>query len=210
MKKIFEILFIFSIGVLLFTSCEQEINEYDLIDLGAAATTPGAATVEAVGETSCTIIITPNEIDVRTYYVVLNDSEETPDQYAVINASADVVASGYFVATVIENDTITVSGLDMEMVYDIYTFAVSETGVASAYSSAASVTTFDATGPSITAYSPAGGSVVYDMNQNIVLTFSEDITYDATKEITLFADYASYSEVISEENIVVDVLSRYG
>ena len=39
---------------------------------------------------------------------------------------------------------------------------------------------------------------------DVVLTFNEPVTYNATKVINLFSDGGTYDEIISEENVVVD------
>ena len=203
MKKIFEILFIFSIGVFILTSCEQDINEYTLEDLGAAAATPGAAVVDTVAETYCAIIVTPSEIGARTYYFMIEDGVEIPDVNEVVTGNADMVASGYFEPEALENDTFTINELEMETTFNIYTFAVSEAGVASAYSAAVSIKTFDETIPYVSGFNPAKGAIV-SIDQNIVLTFNESVTYDTTKAIVLFSDYASYNEVVSKANILIE------
>ena len=200
MKKILEILFIFSLGVFILTSCEQDINEYTLKDLGAAATTPSAVVIDTVAETFCTFIITPAQIEGRTYYMVLNEGEATPDVYAVIAGSADVVASGYFAPTALENDTVTISDLDMVSSYDIYTFAVSEAGVASTYSAAANLKTLDVT------IAFTFGITEINRDGKIVLKFDTDISYVEGKKITFVDAYGYQADQVinSADGILVE------
>lgn len=99
--------------------------------------------------------------------------------------------------------TITYEGLDPYTQYRMVAMGHNTDGVASEMFLTDVIRTQDFANPELEDYTPAGQNPKVASNQPIVLTFSEPVVYDNTKEVTFSSYFGALSEVVPEDSISI-------
>ena len=189
------------IAIAFIASCEKEaFEEYSSVPVADA---PGLTlTIDSNTDSAITVSYNMNMAG-RVTLAVLPASVDTP---AIADMQGRPTADYYYYKHD-EGDaqaTITYEGLEPYTEYRVYGVGQNLDGVFSEIIMTEAVRTEDFANPVITAFSPAKGELVFADSLDVVLTFSEPVTYVSGKEIRLFADYGTFDEVIIEDNIIVD------
>jgi hypothetical protein len=100
--------------------------------------------------------------------------------------------------------TMTYDGLKPNTSYTVYGIGHNLDGVASEMITSNTIKTLDFANPIIAGLSPGKGSSDVAIDKDIVITFSENVTYVAGKVITVFSDFGPLNEVITADNILVE------
>ncbi len=182
MKKFIQSIAAFAVLVFAAVACQSEA-----LAPAEPSTTPGATPIVKVEvlsttDTGFTFQVTPSGN--VSFYTCLVSTEEiaTPNPEAVYALSYDNILAKRLVYEKDKSYTGEVSGVDFNSNYYIYAVAANaECNVSSVAS--ASVRTTDTVAPGFVV--DEDGYIDYEFEENqVLLTFSEDITYDESKKIT--------------------------
>lgn len=204
-KNIFKLFGFFLAIVVIAVACEQEaFEEYSSVPADAAPT----VTVTIDSNTDSTLTVSYNmNVAGRVTLAVLAAGVDTPTVVTMETQDADVLMA--HAVSYLEHDdgnaqgTVTYTGLMPYSQYWVVGLGHNTDGVPSEIVMTDLIRTQDFASPVISSFSPAGGADGVEIDADIVLTFSEDVSYVSGKTITLTSDIMGYNEVVDEADIAV-------
>ncbi|MEA2107754.1 MAG: Ig-like domain-containing protein, partial [Bacteroidota bacterium] len=190
----------FFIALAFLASCENEaFEEYSSVPVADA---PGL-TLTIDSNTDSAITVSYNmDMAGRVTLAVLPASVDTPTLVNMKGRDTD----NYYYYKHDEGDaqgTITYDGLEPYTEYIVYGVGQNLDGVFSEIISTKAVRTEDFVNPVLVSYAPAGQNPSVASDQPIVLTFSENVEYDNTKEVVFSSYFGAINEVVPEDSISI-------
>ncbi|MGC9342479.1 MAG: Ig-like domain-containing protein [Bacteroidales bacterium] len=190
----------FFIALAFLASCENEaFEEYSSVPVADA---PGL-TLTIDSNTDSAITVSYNmDMAGRVTLAVLPASVDTP---SIADMQGRPTADYYYYKHD-EGDaqgTITYDGLEPYTEYIVYGVGQNLDGVFSEIISTEAVRTEDYVNPELVSYAPKGHKPPVDSDQPIVLTFSENVVYDNTKEVVFSSYFGGIYEVVPEDSISI-------
>jgi len=183
--------------------CEQDWQkEYESSILAAANT----LTVTIDNFTDSTLTVSYNMTGAgRVTLAVMPTSVDAPAVASLVKRSIDdAIYIDYF-----KHDdgnatgTITYDGLYPYTSYTVYGISHNLDGVASEMIASNSIRTLDLAEPVLKSYTPKGQDPRVDSDQPIVLTFSENVQYDNTKQVVFSSYFFGINAVVPEDSISI-------
>ncbi|MFP4023163.1 MAG: Ig-like domain-containing protein [Thiohalospira sp.] len=190
----------FFIALAFLASCENEaFEEYSSVPVADA---PGL-TLTIDSNTDSAITVSYNmDMAGRVTLAVLPASVDTPSLVDMKARDTD----DYYYYKHDEGEalgTITYEGLEPYTEYIVYGVGQNLDGVFSEIINTEAVRTEDFVNPELVSYTPVGQDPPVASDQPIVLTFSENVEYDNTKEVVFSAYFSGIDEVIPEDSISI-------
>lgn len=188
------------IAIAFIASCEKEaFEEYSSVPVADA---PGL-TLTIDSNTDSAITVSYN-IDMagRVTLAVLPTSVDTP---TIADMKGRPTADYYYYKHDEGNAeaTITYEGLEPYTEYRVYGVGQNLDGVFSEIIMTEAVRTEDYVNPELLSWTPEGQNPKVSSDQPIVLTFSENVEYDNTKEVVFSSYFGGINEVVPEDSISI-------
>lgn len=205
MKNIYKFIMLILVATsVTFFSCQEDPDYPALVDLGTNPTFVTDVAATNVADTGFTMTITSSITGVAYYVVTTAGSvEEAPTYIEIIDEDVEgTVKSGTLDFETADPVSMIFTDLDIYTSYDVFAVMTNDNGLSAQVSARITITTTDNQDPSIESFVPAVGGLA-EIDEDIVITFNENVTYVSGKTLTLTSDFGGFNEVVASADILV-------